>query len=92
MVDVGAGALAVTAALFAGFKEFAEGRGVGLIGADFDGVHVGGAKEAEEIGLVLGAAVGEGGEFAAVVGVDFDDFAGFGVGEDEAPSAGRASS
>src|SRR5439155_14789804 len=71
--------LSVTAALFPCFKESAQRAGVGLVGAQLNGVDVCTAEQFEQFRLCFHLPLGEGGALALVAGVHFNDFAGLGV-------------
>jgi len=79
----------VQAALFARFKKFCEGGAVRLIGAQLDGINAGAAENFQQVGLRLGLALREGQAFAEFGGVDLDDFAGFGVLQNQAADGGQ---
>src|SRR5690349_18234020 len=68
---------------FPGFKEFSERARIRLVGADLDRVDVVGTEHSQELGLMALTTFEERGATALVVGVDFDDFTGFGVFQDK---------
>jgi len=79
----------MAAALLPFLEEAGEGTGVRLVGAKLDRVDTGGADGARPICLGLGLAHGEAGAAAFVAGINFHQFAGFGVFEDESSEGGE---
>src|SRR2546423_6241328 len=79
----------MTAAALPHFKESAQRGGVGLVGAQLDGINSGRAEQFEELGLGLELSLREGHALPFIAGVDFDHFAGFGVLQDEPSQGGQ---
>ena len=79
----------MTTALFPHFKKSAQHAGVRLVGAQLNGVNVCPAEQFEQFRLRFHLPLGERGALALVAGVHFDDFAGFGVLQNQPAQRGQ---